>query len=170
MVESATAKSSAMARLLSCEYRWAVSGTPLGKGKLSDLQGLLSFLGVGPWVEKAWWTHAIEAPLVVEATREADAAVEALIEALPGLRRADLSLATSGEGLSGKQLRDEKLRLRLAFWLGKTVIYIYIYIHMCMCVCMYVYMYTYIYIYTCMHIYMFRYLYILLARGCLARS
>jgi len=26
MVESATAKSSAMARLLSCEHRWAVSG------------------------------------------------------------------------------------------------------------------------------------------------
>ena len=63
MVECSTAKAAAMARQLETTHRWAVSGTPLGRGKWADLFGLMSFLRLEPWAERAWWQHAIEAPL-----------------------------------------------------------------------------------------------------------
>ena len=36
-----------MARQLQATHRWAVSGTPLGHGRLADVYGLTSFLGLG---------------------------------------------------------------------------------------------------------------------------
>ena len=63
MVESGTAKAAAMARRLRATHRWAVSGTPMGRGRLGDLQGLMAFLRLAPWDERAWWSHAIELPL-----------------------------------------------------------------------------------------------------------
>lgn len=118
MVESSTAKAAAMARLLRAESRWAVSGTPLGRGKLSDLHGLLSFLGVEPWAEKAWWAHTIEAPLVREKAAEEEACLASMLACLPGVRRADVSLATGGTGLSAAQMCDASLRQRARHWLG----------------------------------------------------
>jgi hypothetical protein len=118
MVESSTAKAAAMARLLRAQNRWAVSGTPLGRGKLSDLHGLLSFLGLEPWAEKAWWTHAIEAPLVREKGAEEESCLASLLAHLPGLRRADVPPATGGAGLSAAQMRDTHLRARVGHWLG----------------------------------------------------
>ena len=46
MVESGTAKAAAMALRLSTTHRWAVSGTPMGRGRLADLHGLMAFLQV----------------------------------------------------------------------------------------------------------------------------
>ena len=63
MVESGTAKAAAMAQQLQAVNRWAVSGTPMGRNRLSDLQGLMSFLQLEPWNERAWWQYAIEQPL-----------------------------------------------------------------------------------------------------------
>ena len=37
-----------------------VSGTPLGHGKLADVYGLMLFLRLEPWADKAWWQHAIK--------------------------------------------------------------------------------------------------------------
>ena len=35
----------------------------MGRGRLADLHGLMTFLQLQPWGERAWWSHAIEAPL-----------------------------------------------------------------------------------------------------------
>ena len=35
-----------------------VSGTPLGHGRLADVYGLMSFLRLEPWADKAWWGSA----------------------------------------------------------------------------------------------------------------
>ena len=66
MVESGTAKAAAMALKLSAVNRWAVSGTPMGRGRLADLHGLMAFLQVYPWSEASWWNHAIEMPLTLK--------------------------------------------------------------------------------------------------------
>ncbi|KAL1518983.1 hypothetical protein AB1Y20_003252 [Prymnesium parvum] len=63
MVESDTAKAAAMAMKLHATNRWAVSGTPMGRGRLADLHGLLSFLQLEPWSERAVWQHMIERPI-----------------------------------------------------------------------------------------------------------
>ena len=48
-VERPTAQSAQMALKLDAEYRWCVTGTPVGKGKLEDLFGLLLFLRMDPF-------------------------------------------------------------------------------------------------------------------------
>ena len=58
MVECSTAKAAAMARQVEATHRWAVSGTPLGHGRLTDVYGLMSFLRLEPWADKAWWGSA----------------------------------------------------------------------------------------------------------------
>ena len=65
MVESGTAKAAAMTQRLHATQRWAVSGTPMGRGRLGDLRGLMSFLRLEPWCDRAWWQHAVEAPLTL---------------------------------------------------------------------------------------------------------
>lgn len=54
-VETPTAKSAQMALKLSAVHRWCVSGTPVGRGKLEDLFGLLLFLGFAPFDSKAFF-------------------------------------------------------------------------------------------------------------------
>ena len=45
-----------MALKLEAKHRWAVSGTPIGRGKLDDLYGLLLFLRLTPpFSDKAWF-------------------------------------------------------------------------------------------------------------------
>ena len=73
MVESGTAKAAAMALRIQAEHRWAVSGTPMGRGQLGDLQGLMAFLQLSPWKEAAWWNHAIELPLTLKDAADDDA-------------------------------------------------------------------------------------------------
>jgi hypothetical protein len=51
-VESPTANSARMALKLTSCHRWAVTGTPLGRGKLDDLFGLLLFLRLNPFTIK----------------------------------------------------------------------------------------------------------------------
>ncbi|GKY93405.1 hypothetical protein MPSEU_000308100 [Mayamaea pseudoterrestris] len=51
-VESSTASSAKMALKLTGCHRWAVTGTPLGRGKLDDLYGLLLFLRLKPFTIK----------------------------------------------------------------------------------------------------------------------
>lgn len=55
-VETPTAASARMALKLDATNRWCVSGTPIGRGKLEDLFGLLLFLRVEPFCHKAWFT------------------------------------------------------------------------------------------------------------------
>lgn len=52
-----------MASRLYSEHRWCVSGTPVGRGKLDDLYGLLLFLDIPLYSERSWWTHSILEPL-----------------------------------------------------------------------------------------------------------
>ena len=73
MVESGTAKAAAMALRLHARHRWAVSGTPMGRGRLADLQGLMAFLQLRPWSEASWWNHAVEMHLKPPAAAPAPA-------------------------------------------------------------------------------------------------
>ncbi len=54
-VETPTAASARMALKLEAVHRWCVSGTPIGRGKLEDLFGLLLFLRVEPFCHPAWF-------------------------------------------------------------------------------------------------------------------
>ncbi|GAX16412.1 E3 ubiquitin-protein ligase SHPRH [Fistulifera solaris] len=54
-VETPTAASARMALKLDAVHRWCVSGTPIGRGKLEDLFGLLLFLRVEPFCHPAWF-------------------------------------------------------------------------------------------------------------------
>jgi SNF2-related domain len=56
-VETPTAASARMAVKLSAEHRWCVSGTPIGRGRLEDLYGLLLFLRVHPFNSKMWFSR-----------------------------------------------------------------------------------------------------------------
>ena len=57
-VEVPTAASARMARKLITDKRWCVSGTPIGRGRLDDLYGLLLFLSVKPFDEKMWLANS----------------------------------------------------------------------------------------------------------------
>jgi len=46
---------------LSAVNRWCVTGTPIEKS-LNDLQGLLMFLKVDPYVLSHWWKHCLYDP------------------------------------------------------------------------------------------------------------
>jgi SNF2-related domain len=54
-VETPTARSAQMALKLESTHRWCISGTPVGKGKLEDLYGLLLFLRLPPFCHKVWF-------------------------------------------------------------------------------------------------------------------
>lgn len=62
MIETSTANAAKMALRLRTVHRWCVSGTPIWKGQLDDLYGLLLFLQASPYDRRAWWRHAIEIP------------------------------------------------------------------------------------------------------------
>ena len=57
-VGAPTAASARMAQKLITERRWCVSGTPIGRGKLQDLYGLLLFLSFKPFDEKSWFSNS----------------------------------------------------------------------------------------------------------------
>ncbi|CAN0556764.1 unnamed protein product, partial [Ectocarpus sp. 12 AP-2014] len=46
MVESTTQETAKMALKIPATHRWCVTGTPIGKGSIDDLYGLLVFLKV----------------------------------------------------------------------------------------------------------------------------
>lgn len=54
-VETPTAGSAQMALKLESHNRWCISGTPVGRGKLEDLYGLLLFLRLDPFWDKQWF-------------------------------------------------------------------------------------------------------------------
>jgi SNF2-related domain len=58
-VEQSTSKSARMALKLDAVHRWAVSGTPIGRGKLDDLYGLLLFLRLAPFDDKSWFKNCM---------------------------------------------------------------------------------------------------------------
>ena len=60
-VEVPTATSARMALKLETEHRWCVSGTPIGRGKLEDLYGLLLFLRLQPFSYKSWFQNCLQA-------------------------------------------------------------------------------------------------------------
>lgn len=61
-VETPTAGSAQMALKLDTSHRWCVSGTPIGKGKLEDLFGLLLFLRLTPpFNNKHWFRQCFSA-------------------------------------------------------------------------------------------------------------
>ena len=60
MIESSAAAAAKMALRLKTIHRWCVSGTPIWKGQLDDLYGLLVFLQAAPYDRRSWWRHAIE--------------------------------------------------------------------------------------------------------------
>ncbi|KAG7341954.1 SNF2-related protein [Nitzschia inconspicua] len=58
-VEVTTAKAAKMALKLKADHFWAVSGTPIGQGKLEDIYGLFLFLGLTPLDNKAWFRSCL---------------------------------------------------------------------------------------------------------------
>jgi len=60
LVERPTAASAQMALKLKANFRWCVSGTPVGRGKLEDLFGLLLFLGLNPFYHKNFFTKVLD--------------------------------------------------------------------------------------------------------------
>jgi SNF2 family DNA or RNA helicase len=54
-VETPTAQSAQMALKLDAVHRWCISGTPIQRGNLHDLYGLLVFLRLNPFCEKKWF-------------------------------------------------------------------------------------------------------------------
>ena len=59
-IESPVAASAKMALKLHSIHRWCVSGTPIGRGKLEDIFGLLVFLGVKPFNNKTWFRDCFD--------------------------------------------------------------------------------------------------------------
>jgi len=59
-VETPTAASAKMALKLKAHHKWAVSGTPVGRGRLDDIFGLLLFLNVAPFNDKKWFKCAFD--------------------------------------------------------------------------------------------------------------
>ena len=80
----------------------------MGRGRLADLHGLMTFLQLQPWGERAWWSHAIEAPLTgtsggggraSERDRaEAECRLLSLLHALSKLRRMLIGREETREG------------------------------------------------------------------------
>ena len=58
-VEGTAAAAAKMARRLKGCIRWCVTGTPIGRGRLDDLYGLLLFLGVMPFQDREWFRHVL---------------------------------------------------------------------------------------------------------------
>ena len=56
-VEGTAAAASKMALRLHAKQRWCVTGTPIGRGKLDDLYGLLLFVGIMPFQLKDLFRH-----------------------------------------------------------------------------------------------------------------
>jgi hypothetical protein len=56
-VEGTAAAAAKMALRLRAKQRWCVSGTPIGRGKLEDLYGLLLFVGIMPFQDKESFRH-----------------------------------------------------------------------------------------------------------------
>jgi E3 ubiquitin-protein ligase SHPRH len=56
-VEAPTAASAKMALKLLTDKKWCVSGTPVGRGRLDDLYGLLLFLSMQPFQNKKWFSN-----------------------------------------------------------------------------------------------------------------
>ena len=54
-VDTPTAGSAKMALKLDSVHRWCVSGTPIHRGNLNDLYGLLLFLRLEPFWDKGWF-------------------------------------------------------------------------------------------------------------------
>ncbi|CAM9637140.1 unnamed protein product [Ascophyllum nodosum] len=68
MVESTTQETAKMTLKIPATHRrvicvWCVTGTPLGKGSIDDIFGLLVFLKASPLDSKAVWTSAIREPI-----------------------------------------------------------------------------------------------------------
>ncbi len=59
-VETPTAASARMALKLSSQHRWCVTGTPIGRGKMDDLYGLLLFLRSLPFSAKDWFRSCVK--------------------------------------------------------------------------------------------------------------
>ena len=59
-VEVPTAASAKMARKLITDRKWCISGTPIGRGRLDDLYGLLLFLSVKPFDEKRFFSNSFD--------------------------------------------------------------------------------------------------------------
>ena len=57
-IETPTSASAQMARKLSTYRRWCISGTPIGRGNLNDLHGLLLFIGLKPFHDKRWFVNS----------------------------------------------------------------------------------------------------------------
>jgi SNF2 family DNA or RNA helicase len=60
-VETPTATSARMALKLNTHHRWCISGTPIGRGKLEDLYGLVVFLRLQPFASKSWFQNCLRA-------------------------------------------------------------------------------------------------------------
>ena len=58
-VDVPTATSARMALKLEAHFRWCVSGTPIGRGKLEDLYGLVLFLRLYPFAERQWFDQCL---------------------------------------------------------------------------------------------------------------
>jgi SNF2 family DNA or RNA helicase len=58
-VEVTTTKAAKMALKLKADHFWAVSGTPIGRGKLQDLYGLFLFLRLAPFDHKDWFNSCL---------------------------------------------------------------------------------------------------------------
>jgi SNF2 family DNA or RNA helicase len=63
-VEVTTTKAAKMALKLNAEYFWAVSGTPIGSGKLQDLYGLFLFLGLAPFNNREWFDSCLSSSAI----------------------------------------------------------------------------------------------------------
>jgi E3 ubiquitin-protein ligase SHPRH len=61
-----------MAAMLPAVHRWCVSGTPIGKGRVEDLYGLLLFLRAAPFDDPSVWKHALQEPVEARLPRSID--------------------------------------------------------------------------------------------------
>ncbi|KAJ3207758.1 hypothetical protein HDU67_007260 [Dinochytrium kinnereticum] len=68
MVESTVANASEMARLIPRVHPWCVTGTPLPHLELSDIEGLLTFLGVEPFSSRHFFQRLLN-PTVIDHSR-----------------------------------------------------------------------------------------------------
>ena len=70
MVSSGMAKAATMALQLESTHRWCISGTPIQKRGLEDLQGLFMFLKVPLLSNPQWFHHHFSEPMEYKESRE----------------------------------------------------------------------------------------------------
>ena len=107
-VEVTTTKAAKMALKLNAEYFWAVSGTPIGHGKLQDLYGLFLFLGLAPFNNREWFDSCLSS----SAIEGVDDRIQLILSQIFWRSTKELELVKNQIGIP--DMREERILLKFS--------------------------------------------------------